>query len=329
MSADPDVRGFYAALGIELPGWAGRNVSVRCFADPDSHAHGDRTPSCSVSTEHGAWKCWSCGASGGPYDAALALGHTPASALDLKVKHGLAERSDSNAPTARRQHSPARAKPATPHPTARPPALAASEDDVTRWQEALFSDGRRGWREHLADRRLWSEAAMRELELGCDRGRITIPIRNADGQLRGVLRYLPGANPKMRAVPGTRLGLIPHPAREPSGRILLVEGPADMIAARSRGWPAVAVPGDQAWRPEWAQLLKGGNVTIAMDCDDAGRAAARRIADDLRGICLYRIADLATDRSDGFDLTDWLLQQRQPRRTPCAPCSSSRLTITR
>jgi hypothetical protein len=72
------------------------------------------------------------------------------------------------------------------------------------------------------------------LELGLDRGRITIPIRNTDGQLRGVLRYQPKHTdrPKMLAIPGSRLGLIPNPAGEQSERILLVEGPRDMIAAR-------------------------------------------------------------------------------------------------
>jgi hypothetical protein len=44
-----DVRGFYAALRIELPGWAQQEASVRCFANPD--AHGDRDPSCSVNVE--------------------------------------------------------------------------------------------------------------------------------------------------------------------------------------------------------------------------------------------------------------------------------------
>ena len=56
-----DVRGFYTALGIELPGWAQREASVGCFSDPDAHAHGDRDPSCSVNVETGAWHCWGAG----------------------------------------------------------------------------------------------------------------------------------------------------------------------------------------------------------------------------------------------------------------------------
>ena len=46
-----DVRGFYRALGVELPGWAAREAPAGCFANPDAHAHGDRDPSCSVNLD--------------------------------------------------------------------------------------------------------------------------------------------------------------------------------------------------------------------------------------------------------------------------------------
>ena len=71
------------------------------------------------------------------------------------------------------------------------------------------------------------------------------------GGVRGLLRYAPTHDhaPKMLAARGTHLGLIPHPAAEPSPWIVLVEGPPDMISARSQGLPALAVPGDDAWEP--------------------------------------------------------------------------------
>ena len=61
----------------------------------------------------------------------------------------------------------------------------------------------------------------------------------------------------MLAVPGTRLGLIPHPAKETSDRILLVEGPPDMVAARS-GLPAIAIPGTNAWRRRGPSCSRAG-----------------------------------------------------------------------
>ena len=87
-----DVRGFYAVLGIGLPATAARDASVRCFANPDAHAHADRRPSCSVSLASGAWRCWACDARGGAYDAALARGLSPREAMDLLIAYGLAER---------------------------------------------------------------------------------------------------------------------------------------------------------------------------------------------------------------------------------------------
>ena len=115
----------------------------------------------------------------------------------------------------------------------------------------------------------------------------------------------------MLAVRGTQLGLIPHPAAEPSTWVVLVEGPPDMISARSQGLPAIAVPGDDAWETGWAQLLVGRYVSVVLDCDRAGRHAAARIAGDLKAAGVRgSIVDLAPDRQDGYDLTDWLDERR-------------------
>ena len=317
---DADVRGYYHRLGIQLPDISRTEASVRCFADPAAHRREDHDPSCSVNTISGAWHCHGCGARGGAYDAALAKGYTPRSAIDLMIVHGLIER----------RAQLRTASELVPRPRARPAAalvstrarrqvavaarseLRLSREDVARWQGALTR------RPHLLARleeeRGWCYRTMRELELGIDRGRITIPIRSGGGRLRGLLRYQPdhSRRPKMLAAPGSRLGLVPHPVVEPSQRILLVEGPPDMIAARSRGLASIAVPGDHAWQPTWAQLLIGRRVAIAMDSDAEGRAAAERIAGDLAAHVDVQLIDLAPHRIDGYDLTDWLLDHREP-----------------
>jgi len=84
-------------------------------------------------------------------------------------------------------------------PVATSRQLLVSDAGVARWHQALFADIRRPWRGVLLRQRLWSEAAMRELEVGFDGARITIPIRNGRGGLRGVLRYRAGGKPKMLA----------------------------------------------------------------------------------------------------------------------------------
>ena len=310
-----DVRGFYQALGIELAGWAQREASVACFAAPDEHVRGDRDPSCSVNVQTGAWHCWGCGARGGAYDAALARGRSPRDAIDLMIAHGL---------TTPRAEAPARARRDAHRPPAGRPATGSAE---TRSRAPLLVDEQQlaAARARLAalpwpprvlrasQRRLWLCATLLELGCGWERGRVLIAIRGAEGALCGLLRYAPSHDhaPNVLAARGTRLGLIPHPAAEPSEWVVLVEGPPDTIAARSHGLPALAVPGDDAWEPGWARLLAGRRVSVVMDCDRAGREAATRIARDLAAAGVRgKIVDLARGRDDGYDLTDWLADRR-------------------
>jgi hypothetical protein len=320
----PNVRTFYAALGIELPAWAKLEAPARCFAQPDAHNSGDRSPSCSVNLLSGAWNCHGCGAHGGAYDAARAAGRTPRSAMDLLIGHGLAApRTPDHRATARMDRTTSRR--AEPVPVI-PSTFAADEDVVQRWAAMLDADSRLIRR--LMLERAWGSSAIRELGLGFDGARITIPVRNTHGRLRGVLRYDPFGrrDPKMLAVPGTRLGLVPHPASERSERILLVEGPPDMIAARSCGLAAIAIPGTSAWQPSWAELLAGKRVTVVMDCDAPGRGAAEQIATSLYpAAAAVQIVDLWPGRHDGYDLTDRLVERRRSRSQPSAQRTTASL----
>jgi hypothetical protein len=228
-----DVRGFYRALGVELAGWAKREAPVACFPDPGAHARGDRDPSCSVNLESGAWHCWGCGAADGAYDAALACGRHPREAIDLMIAHGL---------TTRRTEAPARRRPflftrrkaqATERPPGAPGRIELDADERSL-AEARTRLAALVWPPRVLrdeQRRVWSRATLLEFGCGWERGRVIVPIRNHDGELRGVLRYAPSHDhgPKVLAVRGTRLGLIPHPAPEPSSWVVLVEGLPDMI----------------------------------------------------------------------------------------------------
>lgn len=94
---------------------------------------------------------------------------------------------------------------------------------------------------------------------------------------------------------------------ELSERIFLVAGPPDMIATRSGGLAAIAVPGGHAWQSDLAPLLARRQLQIVMDADKQGRATAERIVNDLRDHPHARVVDLTPRRADGYDLTDWLL----------------------
>jgi Toprim-like len=311
--ATGDIRGFYESLGVMLPDHAAPEAAVKCFASPESHRHGDRSPSASISLVNGAWCCHACGARGGAYDAALARGHTPRGAIELMIRHGLIERRPGpESPSPNRVQSVNARPHAQPPPAPQRPRHEATDADVARWQSSLSR--RPSLILRLAHEREWRYGVMCQLEVGLDAsGRLTIPIRTATGDLQGVLRYQPWRThgPKMLAVRGTRLGLIPHPAREPAPHVILVEGPADMIAARSNGLAAIAVSGTYAWRSEWAPAFAARHVTVVMDCDGPGREAANRIASDLAPSSDVTVLDLDPARADGYDLTDTLLDRER------------------
>jgi hypothetical protein len=274
--AGADIRGYYAALGIQISGWARAEASVRCFDGPEAHQRGDRDPSCSVNLEHGAWHCHACGASGGAFDAATAHGYSDRAAIDLMVAYGLTEHR-AYRHTQPRSRPPAPSRPQRP---SSPPRVTfrETEDAILRWQAALAGDT--DLIRKLTRDRCWIYATMLELELGVDRGgRITIPVRDESRRLVGLLRYQPwpkAGEPKMLAASGSRRALLPHPAAEPSERVLLVEGEPDMIAARSHGLPAIAVPGVDGWRAAWAPLLSGRRVPSSWTATSRGAPQQRR-----------------------------------------------------
>ena len=76
--------------------------------------------------------------------------------------------------------------------------------------------------------------------------------------------------------------------------MLLVEGPSDMLAARSAGCRRSGFREPTPGEPNGAGALTGRDVTVAMDCDPPGRDAAQRIARDLeQHAAPLRIVDLA------------------------------------
>jgi hypothetical protein len=211
---------------------------------------------------------------------------------------------------------------ARPRPVPRR-TLAADERKVRAWQRRLASDQRLLAR--LARLRCWQPAALAELGVGFDGERITVPVRDGQGSLVGLLRYQPDPvgrrGPKVLALRGSRRELFPAPETIVVDRLLLlVEGEPDAVAAWSHGMAALAVPGLAGWRPAWAPRFAGRRIVICSDSDPAGRSLAAAVAADLARVASeIRRVDLAPGRHDGYDLTDWLTEQRRPggRKAAC------------
>lgn len=308
-----DVRGCYSALGIELPARAQREAAVACFVAPEAHVAGDRHASTSVSLVNGSFCCHGCGARGGAYDAALALGYTPRDAIDVMVRFALTER--------RQERSGGRSRSAPPRAARRqaqvdPPVLEVVPADLADAHQALLADTAR--LNQLERDRAITRATIERFALGWDRGRLVVPVRGPDGRLVAVRRYNPNPRrrgPKLLAARGSRRSLFPPPELL-ADPLVLCEGEPDALAGLSHGLNATSVFGTHAWDPLWAPRFTGRPVTICVDCDAEGRALAARMHRDLTAAgAIVGILDLADDRDDGFDLADLLREQPPgPRR---------------
>ena len=127
--------------------------------------------------------------------------------------------------------------------------FAVDGEQIGAWAEALGEN--RQLLERLRAERGWDERVLRELRVGFDGERITVPISGEHGAPQGLLRLRVDASqrPKVLAVPGTRLALIPRPApAETSGcgwsrgrptcsPLAPPDSPRSRSRARTRGAP--------------------------------------------------------------------------------------------
>jgi Protein of unknown function (DUF3631) len=306
-------RDFYSDLGVALPGGPETgSVSVRCFANVSAHKRDDHNPSCSVNIDTGQWKCFACGAKGGAFDAAVAFGWSRSDAADLAKRHDVfADDRARQGPT----------RPSSPNPGGAAPKLP-TETQVAAWHEALVSDARAV--EWLFELRGWTPEVIKSLELGIDGERITIPIRDAERRLVGSHWYAPnpaGRNGnKMLAAKGVPRALFPPPEPLPAdARVYLVEGEPDAIAMWSLELCAVAVPGAQAWRAEWAPRFAGRDIVLIPDLDAEGRGLMAQAARDLTPHAKsVRIVDLDPSRDDKGDVGDLVRDAAQDGRSGLA-----------
>lgn len=229
----------------------------------------------------------------------------------------------------------------------RPDGLGETEpvDDaqIEAWCERLWSaDGTR-YLKYLRRRGLADETieAMR-LGLGAFRWKegiqpkpcITIPIFNVDGECVNVrlagmgkgAKRMPLPHPEYRktdadgaetksfqtyGAPTRFYGIDEVADAEDEGHSLfIVAGEWDRILGWQAGLWIICGTGGEGSLPRAADgaYLKGRDVVVVYDCDDAGRRGAAKMANAAVavGAKSVRVLDLDPDETDGYDLDDYL-----------------------
>jgi len=101
-------------------------------------------------------------------------------------------------------------------------------------------------------------------------------------------------------------------AREACQRVLVVEGEKDADRAASLGFVAVCNPegaGRGKWKPAYSEQLRGLDVVVVADRDEAGRAHAAAVAGSLRpSASSVGVVELPGDGVK--DLSDWVERQQ-------------------
>lgn len=163
-----------------------------------------------------------------------------------------------------------------------------------------------GW---LTDHRKISLDVIRKYRLGLESGRVVIPITNAEGTVVQEARAAPGEKLHVLAKRGVWL----WPWVSAADRVLICEGPWDMLAAESLGYVAcTGTGGADVWYPAWSKHLAetAARCAIVYDTDLAGRNGARRVREGLLGAGIessrIHIVRLPLTEGDGKDLTDWV-----------------------
>lgn len=168
-----------------------------------------------------------------------------------------------------------------------------------------------GARDRLLRERDWSESELVAMQVGLDAaGRLSFPIRNPRGALRGLSRhrFAVDAGPKVIAPAGCAHELFPHLASlPPDCTVRVCEGEPAAVSLRASGRYAVAIRGADAWRPEMAAQFEGRGVVLVPDCDEPGRRLMAQVRRDLGGLATsVETRDLDVSRDDGYDPCDHL-----------------------
>jgi len=161
-----------------------------------------------------------------------------------------------------------------------------------------------------------TDPMIRKARIGFFKGRICIPVKNLNGEIVNIRRYLPGApgHKKFKNTKGHGAPQIYQAEQTKFDKIWICGGEMKALAA---GWYLIkkkvgciaASAGEGIWDSKWTKLLNGKEVYICMDVDTAGRTAARTLGNTIfRAAKAVYIIELPLDKEKypKGDLNDFI-----------------------
>ncbi|RLB44779.1 MAG: hypothetical protein DRH30_00555 [Deltaproteobacteria bacterium] len=295
-----DAQAFYTAQVGETKRL---NASEQRFLCP---FHDDTEPSANFNIDTGVWFCHVCNVGGSPIDFLMRKGESFRDALAELGKLAGVE-----PPTKARRNG---AGEGTQKPRRPRLAKSLSEDKAKDWHEAaLRNTDLMKW---FHDKRGFSVATVKRWLLGWDGERVTIPIRDSEGTLINVRRYLrdsKGAQGKMLSLAQGTGAAVLWPTKPLEGtEIIMVEGEWDAMLMHQQGFTntMTVTSGAGTFKPDWVDLFKDKNVVVMFDNDDAGRKGAIRVAGMLSGVATTSTLQV-TGLPDKGDVTDFFVEQQR------------------
>jgi hypothetical protein len=286
------VRLAFAAFAVGEPGSDGEQ---RMFCPICEDPENSNSPSASMNAESGLWNCLKSNHGGAISDLVA----------DLKKERGWDIRSES---MKARHKDPAYQKQVQSRLGNKPGAPLPGDETIQRWVDSLQSN--KAALKAFSEQRGIENKTIIEWQIGWDGSRYTIPVRDVEGEIVNVRRYLmnAGHSDKMLNVPGHGTAMIFRPdILAANDDVVLTEGETDCILLNQEGVPAVThTAGAGTFKAQWAQLFAGKTVWIAYDADDAGRKGAKKVESILSSFAAnVHIIDIPETKK-GADVTDYL-----------------------
>lgn len=173
-------------------------------------------------------------------------------------------------------------------------------------------------REVLAKRRGFSDETLKRFQLGWDGDRVTIPIYDEHNLLVNFRLYKWNSdNDQWKLLNFTdelgntygevRIFGIENLVNDDIEELVWSEGETDRIINEQHGFPtACPTSGAGSWKNEWSKLFRSKKrVYICQDNDEAGRIAAKKIAEKLCRVTEAYIVEWPEDYPEKGDITDF------------------------